>query len=533
MEKIQLLARSLVAVMAINILIGLIGGVAAFSQSGDDSRWLTGLGVLSIVWIGILGFSLRDDETTLIKNLLAWLAPPRIHIVSGLLAVFILGMLLFGLYGVLETFSGQPQTVGVVFLLWSVIGSLLLGAMYPPQQILRPVYPVLIGVGVVVIGIIIGEGILHAFDVIEGEEPLQITGEFDPALYNTITDTYVEWAEQYWVEIQEISRLAMWTPYVYWRTSPYDGEHITVNEQGLRYTIPPEGDPEIQIFTFGGSTMWGYGARDEHTIPSELVREMATQGTIAEVTNYGENGYMSQQDVILFQTLLLQGEIPDVAIFYWGYNDINITLRDGYVGATSTEKDNAAQFDGGQCVLDFSTGVMLNNLLYDTMLGSRILEANDIAPINPGEGCQLGNADWENVNADLILEATSEPEDLATYLKRQIQVVQGIGAAYDIQVIIVWHPALYAKEPRSYYEQQIMNQQRWLDFFVYYDQVDDAFREQVEGIPDVLLWSDFFADLPTNINIYIDKVHITEEGNQLIAAALVEHIQSTNALARN
>ena len=49
---------------------------------------------------------------------------------------------------------------------------------------------------------------------------------------------------------------------------------------------------------FGGSTMWGTGARDACTIPSLLARALQGRGMSLEIINFGETGYVRTQEVI-------------------------------------------------------------------------------------------------------------------------------------------------------------------------------------------------------------------------------------------
>ena len=75
---------------------------------------------------------------------------------------------------------------------------------------------------------------------------------------------------------------------------------------------------------FGGSTMWGAGARDDYTIPSFLSK-MLTQafpGRI-RVVNYGRSGFVSTQERILLFQALQHGCRPQIAIFYPGFPGLN------------------------------------------------------------------------------------------------------------------------------------------------------------------------------------------------------------------
>jgi len=71
----------------------------------------------------------------------------------------------------------------------------------------------------------------------------------------------------------------------------------------------------VRIFTFGASTMWGYGARDDHTIASYLSKRLHEQGYRAQVTNRGQPGYVNTQVVVALLRGLHCGERPDIALW--------------------------------------------------------------------------------------------------------------------------------------------------------------------------------------------------------------------------
>jgi hypothetical protein len=77
------------------------------------------------------------------------------------------------------------------------------------------------------------------------------------------------------------------------------------------------------VFLFGGSTTFGYGLPDDQTIASHLQRALAREAGGAYVYNFGRGHYFSTQERILFESQLLAGVRPDVAIFIDGLNDFS------------------------------------------------------------------------------------------------------------------------------------------------------------------------------------------------------------------
>ena len=109
------------------------------------------------------------------------------------------------------------------------------------------------------------------------------------------------------------------------------GAYVTLDERGLRPTPGEEtaNGAAIRILCFGGSTMMGMGARDDHTIPAVLARRLTERGHRVAVTNYGQLGHNSTQEVITLQQLLKCGERLDIALFYDGINEMACAEQTG------------------------------------------------------------------------------------------------------------------------------------------------------------------------------------------------------------
>ena len=103
------------------------------------------------------------------------------------------------------------------------------------------------------------------------------------------------------------------------------GRFVSVDVGGYRRSRDqapwPPADDRPTVFVFGGSTTFGYGIRDEDTVPSFLQALLRQQGVPVAVYNFGRGGYYSTQERMLFQSLATQGRVPKVAVFIDGLND--------------------------------------------------------------------------------------------------------------------------------------------------------------------------------------------------------------------
>jgi hypothetical protein len=108
-------------------------------------------------------------------------------------------------------------------------------------------------------------------------------------------------------------------PFVGWRTLPYTGKTTNISKQGLRVH---KQEPEIRmngtvVRFFGGSTMWGEGSDDDHTIPA-LFNEANPEYT---VYNHAQLAYNTRQELDALISLYSGNDSTDLVIFYDGVND--------------------------------------------------------------------------------------------------------------------------------------------------------------------------------------------------------------------
>jgi hypothetical protein len=159
------------------------------------------------------------------------------------------------------------------------------------------------------------------------------------------------WFREYTKEASRAFFKVKWSPYVYWKTEPFKGKYISINNDSSRKTWSPPIDsakPIYHIFMFGGSTLWGWGARDDYTIPSLVAKILHTKYDMqAKITNFGELGYISTQEAIRYMQELQHHNIPQLVIFYDGLNDVFAALQNGAAGIPHNEFKREKEFKDG------------------------------------------------------------------------------------------------------------------------------------------------------------------------------------------
>ncbi len=160
--------------------------------------------------------------------------------------------------------------------------------------------------------------------------PTKYNDETLKILYNTHDpQSYRETIDQVWHNEGE------YHPFVDHSESPTNKKYLHITPQKFRMIqnqVPWIDKNRKNIFFFGGSTTFGFGVKDEETIPSyfqeELFKSNPALKNKTAVYNFGTGSYYSTIERIRFEQLLSQSIIPHTAIFVDGLNEIQQELED-------------------------------------------------------------------------------------------------------------------------------------------------------------------------------------------------------------
>jgi hypothetical protein len=129
-------------------------------------------------------------------------------------------------------------------------------------------------------------------------------------------------------EETENSNKFEYASWIEFRNINFDGKYVNVNNS-IRRSIPDQyistgSKDTLNVYFFGGSTMFGFNVADKETIPSqfvELYKQRYPNGPSLHVFNYATPTYYSYQELIQLSNLVFQGHRPDAVIFLDGVND--------------------------------------------------------------------------------------------------------------------------------------------------------------------------------------------------------------------
>ena len=261
-----------------------------------------------------------------------------------------------------------------------------------------------------------------------------------------------------------------------------------------------------QLFAFGGSTMFGTGARDDYTIPSYLARQAEQAGIDLEVTNFGERAFVNWQNVLRLAELCAEGRVPDLVIFYEGANDVASKLRMPTLARSHlyheewrslTNPEDHWSHYAKQWFEQYSVVHMVGR-----MLGHK-------------GAMRRAHETFLSTEAERVQQLADEV--VATY-GQNTAFVRKLADAYGFKAWFFWQPVIVTKAQRTLEERSYPDRFQGL-----FDEVYLAATVQMQS-------EDFAIDLSRALDdqeatIYIDFAHVSEEGNRIIADLIFEQMR--------
>ncbi|HTS38371.1 MAG TPA: SGNH/GDSL hydrolase family protein [Candidatus Solibacter sp.] len=306
----------------------------------------------------------------------------------------------------------------------------------------------------------------------------------------------------------------IYVPFTVTGVAPWHGKYFNNDEHASgvwrRTTNPSEQcqrqQPRISVWVFGGSTIYGTGVPDSATIPSYLSRDLNRDWQkCVEVTNFGNESFVTNQEVMLLQQQLKHGGIPDIVIFYDGFNDSHIGM---------TAADPSATHYGIEIIKARVEGSFRGRFDFVRQLYSvRLLEAvrqlsvrARAAPID----------EKMRASAARVLDNYEANHQLANALRQ----------TYGFKFYGFWQPMLfYGNKPLDSFEKQIQ-------------QLDNSNKRRFDPRPVAIAYKEadrrapaasfvFLANLFDSVSepLYIDEAHLGPRGNELVAAAIAKCVE--------
>jgi hypothetical protein len=406
-----------------------------------------------------------------------------------------------GLLGVSE-----PATFGIGRLLQIVIGSLLFLTGLLGEKI-KAFYQ---GAAIILLNTALLLACLEVASIAVARLGL-VASHWDVTLTRYLELPYYreqEWTESYWRQAKA-AEAYQYQAYTVWRHKPFVGSLVNVSPEGIRDTPAAVcEDGAYTVYTFGGSSMWGWGSPDWGTIAAylQIGLEPLIEGPVC-VVNFGEDAYVSTQSLVTLILQLQRGNIPDVVVFYDGVNDVYAAYESGQPGVHTMFDHVAGRLEerenGLMLWLKGTRSFWLAQELVRTF-GADAQPASEKPPV------VISSADDFDTVAESVADRYLGNYDIVSRLARE----------YGFRYYFFWQPHLAVGEKAlTRHEQEMrseMDETLAALANAVYREIAAASLEY-EG-----LWyiADVFDDHV--VQIWIDAWgHITPEGNELVAREML------------
>jgi len=322
------------------------------------------------------------------------------------------------------------------------------------------------------------------------------------------------WAVDHFRELERLED--RWEPFVYFRQRPFQGKTINVDTEGHRATWAasaklPDGNQPIKLLFLGGSSLWGFGARDDHTIPSYVAKDLDRRGIAVQIRNQAEIGYVNAQELIALIRDLQANERPDYVIFYDGVNDTTSALLEGTAGVSTNESNRRKEFNILQ-----SPGRLLGQAASHFLKNSAAFRFAQSIRRRSGSGIATA---FPNPSAN---DLNKLADDVVSRYQANLEMVQRLGKVYGFRPLFFWQPTVFDKAKRTPYEGEEKTKFAWTEpiFEAVYRKIrDSAGLKKNPAFHDL---SGIFADRAELV--FIDYCHTTEAANEKIARAIVDYL---------
>jgi lysophospholipase L1-like esterase len=329
-----------------------------------------------------------------------------------------------------------------------------------------------------------------------------------------------DWATGYFDEFARSVHVD-WKPYVEWWQRPFRGAYVTIDERGLRPT-PGEGegvDDRVgggrvpRILCFGGSTMMGMGARDAATIPAVLARRLAELGHPAAITNLGQLGHNSTQEVISLHQLLKAGGRADIVLFYDGINEMICAEQTGEADRLFNDSGRMAEF----------------NLLHPSRRGDLVCAAlvasmpRSLRRLRQLTGLPL-RGPMPPPMADLTqIDVAGLARQVIDVYAANVRLARLLAREHGFATLFFWQPVITTKTVKSGDEQRfeadysrdVAGRRRLFEAII----AERRRRPEFASAADTIDLSAIFD--ARSDPVYIDAYHLSESGNIAVAEAML------------
>lgn len=324
------------------------------------------------------------------------------------------------------------------------------------------------------------------------------------------------WAAEFWKEEAQRRKghNGGYVPFRIWGTPEWHGKYVNNDKYQfgvVRRTVDSLGpecknQPVMDVWMFGGSTLYGSGVPDWATIPSLLAKELnSTPKRCVAITNFGTEAYNTNQEVLLLVEQLKAGRRPDAVIFYDGVND---SYTGVYQPGIATAHMQYAQISA-RVESKLAGKLEFLRHSYALMLVRRMLLSKQ-------------KRDPAAIEAETKLKAV---QTLDNY-QANLQMVRSLAGIYHFSVYSFWQPSLaYGSKPIVPYEKELIRVDTNSPDGSALQPMRFAYEEAERRAANNGGFT-FLANILDSEQepLYLDEWHLGPKGNELVAQAIARKL---------
>jgi hypothetical protein len=294
-------------------------------------------------------------------------------------------------------------------------------------------------------------------------------------------------------------------PFVGWKTLPYKGETLVIGGEGTRQ-VPSSSKAEDgkTVHFFGGSTMWGEGSDDNHTIPALF----AAKNPDFETFNHGQLAYNSRQELDALISLYATGVKPDVVIFYDGVND-----------AAFLCPKEIKKLPAHRLVPMYRDKLYVGKTAFIKEVAGKIFIENILSVVR--------KATYKPTPQNTPYDCVSNPakaEQIAEMMMKNWEMANEIVTKRGGRFVAILQPAAYIGKPKT--DHLELDQELGKNFEVIYGLIKKKIAERnhpwITDLTDRFDGDDY---------IYIDFCHVSPNGNAIIASEVSRVVGNVNKMS--
>jgi len=244
-----------------------------------------------------------------------------------------------------------------------------------------------------------------------------------------------------------------------------------------------------------------------------LARRLRELGHCVSVTNYGQLGHNSTQEIITLQQLLKASDRIDIAVFYDGVNEMACAEQTGRADRLFNEARRRAEFNllHPERRRDLIAAALVA-IAPRTL--RRLRQWTGLALRGPFPGLEV---DLSRVDLDRLAS-----EVIAAYAAN-LRLVRLLAREYGFRPIFFWQPVITTKKQKTGDERRSQSDYTGdpIRRQILYERIITERRRAPELVnaPDAIDLSSLFDDWAEPV--YIDLYHLSEAGNAAVAEAML------------